>query len=68
MLVTVEYSKDHGTFKKGDERQMPISTAQALEGHGVLKITSKPKADEAEAEDTGKPETITTKSVKPGKK
>lgn len=35
--MKVEFLKDHGTSKKGDEKEMPISTADALIVHKVVK-------------------------------
>ena len=37
-MVKVEFLIDHGTAKKGDQREMPKSTASALEVHKVVKI------------------------------
>lgn len=44
-MVNVEYTKDHGNYKKGDKREMPESTAKALETHKVVKMVTSKKED-----------------------
>lgn len=43
-MLEVIYLIDHGTYKKGDERILPESTAKALANHKVVEIKSEKKA------------------------
>tara|TARA_R110000744_G_scaffold13793_3_gene39873 strand:- start:5381 stop:5569 length:189 start_codon:yes stop_codon:yes gene_type:complete len=36
--VEVTYLTDHGSYEKGEKRDMPVSTAKALELHKVVKL------------------------------
>lgn len=40
-MVKVEYLIDHASNEKGAKKEMPESTAKALERHKVLKIVNK---------------------------
>lgn len=42
-MIEVVYLTDHGTYKKGDERTLPESTAKALAVHKVVEIKSEKK-------------------------
>lgn len=39
-MVSVEYLKDHGNYKKGASAKMHKSTAEALVAHKVVKLSA----------------------------
>ena len=61
-MVVFTYSVDHGTAKKGEDREMYKSTAEALATAGIGEITTDEPVEEVETDvvETRKPGPIST--------